>query len=107
METIDEIHFLVRKTGHVTEYAVLGVLFWWACACSQRGGASEPGRNWRKLGAALLLATLYAASDEFHQRFVPTRSASGWDVLVDACGAALGLAAVLVFTSLRARKASR
>jgi len=34
---------------------------------------------------------LYAGTDEFHQRFVPSRQASGWDVLLDSTGAAMGL----------------
>ena len=40
---------------------------------------------------ALGMVALYGASDEFHLSFVPTRVASGWDVVIDACGGALGL----------------
>ncbi|WP_282209355.1 VanZ family protein [Parvibacter caecicola] len=36
-------------------------------------------------------ATLYAATDEFHQLFVPGRAGLPTDVLIDATGAALGL----------------
>lgn len=47
------------------------------------------------LRAALLawgLSVMYAVSDEWHQTFVPTRVGTPWDVLIDAAGAALGLA---------------
>jgi hypothetical protein len=39
--------------------------------------------NWREARLALLLVALYAASDEFHQIFVPTRTPAGSDVLID------------------------
>jgi len=45
---------------------------------------------------------MYAVSDDFHQSFVPSRTASAWDVLVDACGAATGLA--LIWSLRRAAK---
>lgn len=85
METIDKIHFLIRKAGHLSEYAILGVLFWWTLR--------SPG--WRRAAYALLLAATFAASDEFHQSFVPTREASVRDVLIDTTGATLGLAVLL------------
>lgn len=47
----------------------------------------------KAIGAAWLIAVLYGLSDEFHQAFVPTRSPSGWDLVADAAGAALALAA--------------
>ena len=45
-------------------------------------------RKWRLIW---LLAILYAASDEFHQSFVPGRGPSVIDVGIDAIGAGLGL----------------
>jgi len=41
---------------------------------------------------AVCLASIYAASDEFHQRFTPGRTASIDDVCIDTIGAAVGLA---------------
>ncbi len=41
---------------------------------------------------AAIFAVLYAISDEWHQKFVPGRSASIWDVAIDAAGVILGLA---------------
>jgi VanZ family protein len=81
--------FRVRKCAHVTEYAVLAWLFWRA----RRKPVTADLRPWcwSEFWIALGLVTLYGASDEFHQLFVQTRVASVWDVLIDACGGALGL----------------
>ena len=74
----------VKKGGHVLGYALLALAYW-------AGLRFEKHRWW----LALLLAILYALSDEFHQSFVPGRHPSLVDALViDAGGAsiALGLA---------------
>ena len=42
---------------------------------------------------AIILATAYGASDEFHQSFVPGRYADPRDILADFTGAVLGVAA--------------
>jgi VanZ family protein len=44
--------------------------------------------------AALGIAVLYAATDEFHQNFVPNRTGSLKDVGIDTAGALLGLGIV-------------
>lgn len=77
---------LLHNFGHVVVYAVLAALV-----------AVGFGRTPRR-GAALVawcLATLYGASDEYHQSLVPGRVASFGDLAADACGAALGLAVLL------------
>ena len=96
-QTIENLHFLIRKTGHLTEYAVLGALFWWALPPSaaplqpdNTSIAAVRADRWRAI-LALLLAACFAASDEFHQSFVPSRGASVHDVLIDTVGAAIGL----------------
>ena len=52
-----------------------------------RGTGVKPGSRWP-------LFSLYAASDEFHQMFVPTRTAHVTDVLIDTAGGAAGLLAM-------------
>ena len=78
-------NYLVRKSAHLTEYAILGIL-WYA---SIAGGL----REWRPRTARLawLLTALYGLSDEIHQSFVPNRSSSLNDVVLDAAGALIGL----------------
>jgi VanZ family protein len=70
------------KTAHVAEYAVLGFLL--ARALGPGGAA---------VLRAALLGALYGLTDEFHQSFVPERSASAGDLAADAVGALLGAAA--------------
>jgi VanZ family protein len=88
-ETRNEIVFLARKVAHLSVYAVLALLVWRA----RRKPARRDSRPWRwsDAGVALLVAALYAATDEFHQTFVPNRDGCVRDVLIDTCGAAAGL----------------
>lgn len=76
---------LLKKAAHFIEYGILAALFWRALALLRQ--------IW--LGA-WLLAALYAASDEWHQSFVPGRQPSPSDVLIDAFGAATALLAIYV-----------
>ena len=87
--TLGEIHHLFRKTGHLTEYAILGALCWRAIRRPLRREA-RPWR-WDEAGLALAVVFAYAASDEFHQIFVPSRTALVSDVLIDTSGGAAGL----------------
>jgi VanZ family protein len=41
------------------------------------------------VGLAVLGTAVVASCDEFHQRFLPNRGASPWDVLLDCCGAVI------------------
>jgi VanZ family protein len=87
--------FTVRKIAHVAEYAVLAFLLWRAW----RKPVKRDPRSWRwsEAAFALSVATLYSASDEIHQAFVPTRQGRTADVLIDSAGAALGLMLVWAF----------
>jgi len=95
---------LLRKCAHVGEYAVLAALLW--CALRE-SAADDPRRwDWPVAGRVMLVVVLYAASDEFHQRFVPSRQATLQDVLVDALGGLVGLAAVWAARKCRRRAAA-
>ena len=85
----EAIHFILRKAGHLTEYAILGALLFRAF----RGERSGWSGRWSL--AAVVLAALIGASDEWHQSFVASRTASAWDALIDTIGAAI--AQVLFF----------
>jgi len=83
--TIEMIHGLIRKSAHVTEYAVLAALWWRAFA---RGGAVRPGlAAW----LTLLIGVAVAAADEAHQAMVPSRTASIRDVVIDTAGVLLAV----------------
>lgn len=85
----------LRKLAHVAEYFVLTLLL---VRALRRSGvaAAVP----LACGAALL----YAAGDEWHQSFVPTRTATPRDVAIDGIGIALAALAV-TRTRLRERTA--
>ena len=90
---LNAIQLGIRKLGHLTEYAILAMLLWRAL----RGGI-----RWQmKMSILFLVAALgsaiFAASDEFHQSFVPSRTASPNDVMIDICGALVGLSICWVF----------
>ena len=67
------------------------------CPPSPMGSAPERsggGWRWDEAGLALAIVFLYAASDELHQAFVPTRTALVSDVFIDTAGGAAGLLAL-------------
>lgn len=81
---IEHIHLLVRKAAHVTEYAILtGLLF--------RALRGVVGGFGKRAALAFLPVLIFAPLDEFHQSFVPSRTSSAGDVLIDYSGAVLGI----------------
>jgi VanZ family protein len=77
---------VVKKGAHMLGYGILALAYWF-------GLRFDRHRSW----IALLLAIIYAISDEYHQSFVPGRNPSWVDALViDGSGAALTLLAVSV-----------
>jgi len=76
---------VVSVAAHFAEYAVLATLL-------RRAAGHFAGRSSLKQVFVLwLVATVYGASDEGHQAFVPGRTVSAGDLVVDALGAALGM----------------
>ncbi|HET7746291.1 MAG TPA: VanZ family protein [Vicinamibacteria bacterium] len=69
--------------GHGSLYAVLAVL---TCRALAPAGRLTAGRG----ALAVALATAYGVTDEWHQSFVPFRTAEAADVVKDFAGAALG-----------------
>jgi VanZ family protein len=100
-QEFDQIHFVLRKCCHLTEYAILGLLVFRALSHSK---TSLWAWSWPRVGGALLIVFLYAATDEFHQSFVPGRTALFSDVCIDTGGAAIGLLAWWIFHCLYAAK---
>jgi VanZ family protein len=85
------------KLAHGLAYAGLGALL-----CRAYGGSGLVGAA--AFALATLTASLYGASDEWHQSFVPHRSADAADWLADSVGAALG---AFVWVRLRALRRHR
>ena len=86
-QTIWGILVVIRKCAHVTEYAVLALLLWRAL----RSIPVLRAKTLIVLAAVVLGCALFAASDEFHQTFIKSRTPSVRDVLLDIAGAILGL----------------
>ncbi len=79
-KTLALMHHVIRKCAHFTEYFILSLLI-------LRG--IRAGRHGTRLvwaAVAILLVAGYAALDEFHQSFVPGRTAAISDVLLDTTG---------------------
>lgn len=94
--TATPIHFALRKLGHLAEYAILATLLW----CTLRSTLISL-RSFAIAGLVFCASAAFAASDELHQSFVPTRTASTKDVMIDICGAAIALS---VCFALRRRR---
>jgi VanZ family protein len=96
--SIDAVYLFVlgvRKCAHLTEFAILALLVWRARRKPFRG--DQRPWLWEHAAEALWAAIFYAASDEFHQTFVPSREGCVRDVMIDSTGAALGLGALWLF----------
>ena len=101
--TLNAIQLGIRKLGHLTEYAILAMLLW---------RALRSGTRWQmKMSILFLVAALacaiFAASDEFHQSFVKSRTPSVRDVLLDVTGALLGLLIVSSFAPRHPKESRR
>ena len=91
-EALATIHFIVRKIAHFTEYAILGFLAARAFRAHQRCFL-----------ISLALIVVYALFDEYHQSFVPSRTASIYDSFIDMAG---GLSALIFVSRKRAKTRS-
>jgi len=95
-EGLELAHFLIRKSAHFCEYAVLGLLASRALSTSSHIFLR---RSWFRI--SLLLIVAYALLDEYHQSFVPSRTASIYDSVIDVVG---GLTALTIVKLQRGRK---
>ena len=121
-EDPEMVSFIVRKSAHFLEYAVLGFSL---CLTvddyaeiyeenksddaaesgeenkiagtaasgeeNRSNGTAAPGKQaLRRMIIPWLTGTVYAATDEFHQMFVPGRSCELRDIMIDSCGVAAG-----------------
>jgi VanZ family protein len=88
----ERIHLLFRKGGHFLGYGLIGLLWlraWWM---------TLPKSHFLTDALLALLGTaMVASSDEFHQSFLPNRTGTPWDVLIDCCGAMVLQFVVYIF----------
>ncbi len=82
-ETLQAVNHFIRKTAHFFLYMILSVLV----------GNAVLATSWKtryQILITIFFCALYAASDEFHQYFVPGRGAAARDVCIDTLGVLLG-----------------
>ncbi len=94
----ETVHFYMRKGGHVFGYGLLSILLFraWRETLPTLG---NPRWTFRWANIAVLGTALVASLDEWHQSFLPSRTGTPRDVLLDTCA---GIAAqILVFLWMR------
>ena len=100
--TSEVFHYLMRKAAHMAEYAVFCLLLYAAFL-------DADDFEWRPRLAvrSVVIASLYALTDEYHQTFVEGRTAAIIDCGIDIAGAALAVLIVLVWDRHRTGRTSR
>jgi VanZ family protein len=86
------IHLYVRKSGHFLGYGFIGLAWlraWWYTL--------PRSRFLHDAFLALLGTAMVASCDEWHQTFLPNRTGSPWDVLLDCTGAIVLQLTVYIF----------
>ena len=79
------LHLCVRKAAHLAEYAIFAYLL--------GESSEEPPFPWRqrRLLVGFLILLAYSLTDEYHQTFMPGRTASLTDCGIDSVGGAVGM----------------
>lgn len=91
--TYGNIHWFVRKTAHFLEYMALGASLIMPYSCLL----------YNKYNIAVLCeatSVFYAATDEFHQLFVPGRDGNIKDVCIDGMGALVGIVFIFILLAM-------
>ena len=88
-ERFELVHFALRKSAHLTEYAVLALLTLRAL----HRGAPRPASRCALLALGFVVAV--ASADELRQSRSPVRTGSPVDVAFDGSGGALALGGAL------------
>ncbi|MGP8253150.1 MAG: VanZ family protein [Terracidiphilus sp.] len=86
------IHHFIRKCGHFVGYGLLALTWlraWWMVL--------RTFAFWRCAVLGLAGTTLVASCDEWHQTFLPNRTGTPWDVLLDCCGAVAAILMVFAY----------
>ena len=84
--TFNHLHMLLRKSAHLTEYAIFALLLY-GFPHGRHPGVWQA----RRAVMCIAIAAAYSLTDEFHQLFVPGRHGSLSDCGIDTIGATLAM----------------
>jgi VanZ family protein len=105
LKHFEHLHFYIRKGGHVFGYGMLSILLFraWRETLPILNGVRWTLR-WASL--SVIGTAVVASLDEWHQSFIPSRTGTPWDVLLDTCA---GIAAqiLLLLYYLSSQKLAR
>ncbi|HTW57747.1 MAG TPA: VanZ family protein [Terriglobales bacterium] len=98
-ERFEVWHFYIRKGGHVFGYGLLSILLFraWRETLPVISGARW---TWRWANIAVLGTALVASLDEWHQSYIPSRTGTVRDVILDTCA---GIGAQILLFLFRTR----
>lgn len=96
--SLEIVHIVIRKIGHLTGYAVLAALSYRAF-----NGSSKDLLRTKKILFAMLVVLCVALIDEIHQGFYDGRTSSPIDVLIDCAGGSIGLFLISLYKKFRKR----
>jgi len=92
----EHLHFYIRKGGHVFGYGMLSILLFRAWRETLAvGKGPEWTLRWASL--AVLGTAVVASLDEWHQSFIPSRTGTPRDVLLDTCAGIAAQAPLLLY----------
>ena len=83
-KAVKKVEYIVRKLAHLSLYFIVGILT----------ASLINTYKLKKINQIMIsfgIGAFYAATDEFHQLFIPDRSASIIDVGIDSCGVIVGI----------------
>jgi VanZ family protein len=84
----EQIHHVIRKTGHFVGYGLVSLAFFYSWRQTLHRMAVRHWSLWRRASVLAVLCTLLVASlDEYHQSFLPSRTSSPIDCLSDGSAA--------------------
>mgnify|MGYP002851890194 FL=1 len=106
----EDIEYFVRKLAHIAEYAIFAILLTLSAYTFRYGRLMQVKSVMRRRYSvcfAWVVATIYSATDEFHQLFVDGRSGRVTDVFFDSFGAICGVLFTFFILYLVSKKRER
>lgn len=92
-KVLSKIEHYIRKMAHFSLYTAVGIL-------TMSLMSTYDLKLKKRILISLAIGAFYAVSDEFHQIFIPKRTASIFDVGIDSCGVLTGIFIVILLLKI-------